>query len=195
VQSVKIFSRVPLGQIRMLALDEGSRTSVALARILLRECYGLTPELTCLPLGVPLAEATADAAVLIGDRAMREAGGAFSCVCDLGEAWFRWTGLPLVFALWVARPGADVTPLERILAAARDEGLRHLHEIARRESPRVGLPEADCLSYLRDHLRFHFGPRQRQGLARFFELAVRHGLAPDSQQIGGDRVVGRRTDP
>ncbi|MGD0898742.1 MAG: menaquinone biosynthesis protein [Thermoguttaceae bacterium] len=177
VRSVKLFSRVPLHEIRSLALDEGSRTSVALARILLKERFGLHPELVPLPLGMRLADAPAEAAVLIGDRAMREPEGDFEYVWDLGGAWFDWTGLPLVFALWVARPGAEAAPIGRILSAARDEGVGRLAEIARREAPVVGLPEADCLSYLRDHLRFHFGPRQRQGLARFLDLAVRHGLA------------------
>lgn len=184
VRSVKLFSRVPLRQIRSLALDEGSRTSVALARILLAERFGLQPELKPLPLGMRLADATADAAVLIGDRAMREPGHDFPHVCDLGEAWVEWTGLPLVFALWVARPAAEVALLERVLSAARDAGLGHLDEIARQAAPQVGLPEADCLAYLRDHLRFHLGPRQRLGLRRFFELAVRHGLAPSEAMEG-----------
>jgi chorismate dehydratase len=177
VRSVKLVSRVPLGKIRSLALDEGSRSSVALARMLLKERFGLEPELRLLPLGKRAADATADAAVLIGDRAMREADGEFACVWDLGEAWYDWTGLPLVFALWVARPGAETAPLAHILSAARDEGLGALAQIAARAAPAIGLPEADCLSYLRDHLQFHFGPRQREGLRRFLKLAVRHGLA------------------
>ena len=178
VRSVRLFSRVPLGQIRSLALDEGSRTSVALARILLAERFGLTPELRSLPLATRPADITAEAAVVIGDRAMHDPDPGFPHVWDLGEAWVGWTGLPLVFALWVARPAAEVTALEGPLSAARDAGLRHLGEIARQAAPEVGLPEAVCLAYLRDHLRFHLGPRQRLGLQRFFELAVRHGLAP-----------------
>ena len=65
-----------------------------------------------------------------------------------------------------------------LLAAARDEGLRRLAEIARREAPLIGVPEEDCLSYLRDRLTFRFGPPERQGLERFYELAGRQGLAP-----------------
>jgi predicted solute-binding protein len=53
-----------------------------------------------------------------------------------------------------------------------------LTEIARREAPQIGIPEEDCLSYLRDHLEFRLGRRQRQGLERFFALAARLGLAP-----------------
>ena len=179
VRSVKLFSRVPLGGIRSLALDEGSRTSVALACILLKERFGLAPQLVSLPLGMRLADAATDAAVMIGDRAMREPDADFPCVCDLGQAWKDWTGLPLVFALWIARPGLDAAGIGRILRRPATKGAGHLEAIARRAAPEIGLPEADCLSYLRDHLQFHLGPRQRQGLARFFELAVRHGLAPE----------------
>ena len=57
-----------------------------------------------------------------------------------------------------------------VLAAARDAGVGRLEEIARHEAPELGVPEADCLSYLRDNLCFYLGPRQRQGLERFFEL-------------------------
>src|SRR5208283_1081432 len=80
VRSVKLFSRVPLGEIRTLALDEGSRTSVALARILLKERFGLEPEIVSLPLSMRLADVPAEAAVMIGDRAMRESHADFPCV-------------------------------------------------------------------------------------------------------------------
>ena len=74
--------------------------------------------------------------------------------------------------------GSICRALARLLAAARDDGVTRLEEIARQAAPAIGVPEADCLSYLRDHLTFHLGPRQRQGLERFYALAGRHGLAP-----------------
>ena len=73
-----------------------------------------------------------------------------------------------------ARPGRRI---DRALAAARDQGLTRLPEIARLASPEVGIPEAECLSYLRDNLEFHLGPRQQEGLERFYQLAKQHGLA------------------
>ena len=191
VRSVKLYSRVPVEQIRTLALDEGSRTSAALAQILLKERFGLTPEPQRLPLGVSLEGSTADAAMLIGDRGMRSPVGDFAFVWDLGEQWTRWTGLPFVFALWVARPGIHLGDLDGALATARDDGLCCLDEIAATAAPAVGLSHAECLAYLRDHLKFHLGRRQRQGLELFFELAVRHRLAPR----GGDLVFYHCTDP
>jgi chorismate dehydratase len=61
---------------------------------------------------------------------------------------------------------------------ARDAGVQNLDEIARREAPPLGLTRPQCLSYLRDNLHFHFGPRERAGLERFYQRAVANGLAP-----------------
>ena len=104
--------------------------------------------------------------------------GPFAAVWDLGQQGRAWSGLPFVFAMWVARAECDLDELARVLGAARDEGCRRLAQIARCEAPRVGLPEAECLAYFRDNLRFQMGPREEQGLGRFYGLAERHGLAP-----------------
>jgi chorismate dehydratase len=178
VRSVKLYGRVPVEDIQTLALDEGSRTSAALACILLKERFGVTPKIQPLPIGASLREARADAILLIGDRGMARTQGVFEFVWDLGEQWGRWTGLPFVFALWIARPGVDLRGVDKALATARDRGLTRLEEIARREAPNVGISEEDCLSYLRDHLEFRLGQRQRQGLEHFYALAGRNGLAP-----------------
>jgi chorismate dehydratase len=178
VRSVKLYGRVPPPRIRSLALDEGSRTSAALARILLRERFGLTPEIVRLPIGTPVEETRADAAMLIGDRGMHPPQGQFEFIWDLGQEWRTWTDLPFVFAMWIARPGADLPRLDEVLRTARDQGLTQLDEIARQHALAVRLPECECLAYLRDHLRFHLGERQRRGLQRFYELAAQHGLAP-----------------
>ncbi len=177
VLSVKLYGRVPVDRVETLALDEGSRTSAALAQILLRERFDLRPRLLPLPLETTLADCEADAMVVIGDRGMCPPREKLAFAWDLGEEWSRWTGLPFVFALWAARPHAAAARIDRALAAARDEGLTLLDEIARQAASEVGLPEAACLSYLRDNLEFHLAERQRAGLDRFFELAQRHGLA------------------
>ncbi|MEI8375911.1 MAG: menaquinone biosynthesis protein [Planctomycetota bacterium] len=177
VRSVKLHGRVPIERVKTLALDEGSRTSAALAQILLRERFDLKPSLLPLPLDSMPVDCSADAVVVIGDRGMLAPGEDLAFIWDLGEEWARWTGLPFVFALWAARPHIQATRIDRALAAARDEGLTRLPEIARLASPEVGIPESECLSYLRDNLEFHLGPRQQEGLDRFYQLAKRHGLA------------------
>jgi len=176
VRSVKLFSRVPAGRIRHLALDEGSRTSAALVQILLAERHGIRPRIELLPIGAALGDCAADAMLLIGDRCMTFDAAEYEFVWDLGAEWMQWTGEPFVFALWIARPGVAMNGLGELLSAARDRGVGRRAEIARRQAPAVGLPESECLAYLRDNLTFHFGPRQQQGLERYFTLARKHGL-------------------
>jgi len=183
VRSVKLYGRVPVERIRSLALDEGSRTSAALTRILLKERFGLEPELERLPMGATVGDSTADATMLVGDRGLHAPEGSFEFVWDLGEEWSRWTGLPFVFAMWIARPEVDAAGLDERFAAVRDEGVRCLEQIARSEAPALGIPERECLSYLRDSLRFQLGRRERRGLETFCRLAARHGLVPAGARL------------
>lgn len=184
VLSVKLFCRVPAARIRRLALDEGSRTSAALVRILLADRHGLEPELEPLPLGASLADTTADAVLLIGDRAIHSPPGRFAEVWDLGDEWVRQTGLPFVFAMWSARAGVDLQGVDAALGAARDLGLARLAEIAARESAALGLSRPECLTYLRDSLYFFLGPRELRGLELFYRRARQLGLAPPGVELG-----------
>ena len=183
VLSVKLLSRKPVQQIRSLALDEGSRTSVALVQILLERRYGLRPRLEPLPIGASENDTRADALLLIGDRAMHSPADRFVEVWDLGAEWCRWSGLPFVFAMWTAREGSDLHELDTALGAARDSGLSHLEEIAARESESVGLTAAQCTEYLRDNLYFHLGPREQRGLELFYRHAARLGMAPAELEL------------
>ena len=208
VRSVKLFFRTPPGEARSLALDEGSRTSAALARILLAERYGVEPAPRTLPLGAgagpdaaaaALARTDADAVLLIGDRAMSDpqdggTGRPFAAVWDLGEVWHDWTGLPFVFAVWAARPGLDAgraARLARRFSASRDAGVRDLNEIAAAAGPPLGLTAADAADYLRRNLHFTLGPAERAGLSLFCDLCVRNGLLP----AGARPVVGPIAPP
>jgi chorismate dehydratase len=178
VLSVKLFCRVPAHQIERVALDEGSRTSVALVRILLKQRYGIEPRLEPLAIGAGMDDTDADAVLLIGDRAIHSPAGRFAEVWDLGDEWCRWAELPFVFAMWVARSGVDFGDLETDLAQTRDLGVAHLDEIAAAEAAPLGLTVPQCAAYLRDHLHFYLGPRERRGLKLFHERAVEMGLAP-----------------
>jgi len=194
VRSVKLLSRVPPETIRTLALDEGSRTSAALVQVLLRERFGLSPQLVPFPINAAPESITADALLMIGDRAMHPPADEYVAQWDLGDVWCRWAELPFVFAMWVAR-GAGVSParqnsgfrvqgseesldeLGAILSQARDAGVAHVEQIARAEHARFGLSYRDCLTYLRDHLHFTLGPRELAGLRLFEEHASRLGLS------------------
>jgi chorismate dehydratase len=178
VMSVKLYSRVPFGEIRSLALDEGSRTSASLARVMLNERFGVVPRLEPLPLERPPESAATDAVLVIGDRAMHPPREAFPGTWDLGEEWLRWSGLPFVFAVWAARAGSDLGSVEDCLGRARDRGVDHAAEIARREAPRLQISEATAFGYLTKNLHFWLGPAERSGLRLFAELSARLGLVP-----------------
>ena len=174
VMSVKLFLRTRPERVATLAVDEGSRTSVALTRILLAERHGVRPTIQMLPLDAGLTETSADAVLLIGDRALGPAGGAgagsFQLVWDLGDEWCRWTGLPFVFAVWAARPGVDGDELDGLaeaLSRVRDAGRANLAAIAAAEAAVHGLTVEQCLGYLRDSLHYVLGPREREGLDLF----------------------------
>lgn len=184
VRSVKLFSRVPLAEINRLALDAGSRTSQVLSQVWLHEAHGVRPrQVELLPLGVPIQESTADAVLLIGDRAMNVADGPYHTVVDLAEAWNHLTGLPFVFALWVTRRGVDLGDLPMALATSRAQGLAAAWELARRHGPRLGLSETTCWDYLTRVLSYDLGEPELAGLRRFARMAGALGLAPEGADL------------
>ncbi len=165
------------------------------------------PKWERLPIGCGLQTTDADAVLLIGDRAIakeedgerrwdgnRESSeplsGEFVEVWDLGQRWSEWTGLPFVFAMWIARPSAEAGEVATVLGAAHDEGVQHLAEIAEREAPLIGISRELAIQYLHDNLHFVLGDSERAGLRKFYGLCVSHGLAPSglSTAVQGARV-------
>lgn len=167
VSSVKLYFRVAPDKVKLLALDEGSRTSAALSQLLLWRRYKIRPELTKLPIGSGPELAEGDAVLLIGDRAMREPDEKFHTAWDLSEEWHHDTGLPFVFACWTARREIDVSHVEPLLVACRDAGCDNLSTIAETEASHLGLQVHEAEHYLEHYLRFHLGSRERAGLAEF----------------------------
>jgi chorismate dehydratase len=191
VRSVRLFSHVPWEKVERLALDAGSRTSQVLAQIWLDARHGVRPrQVEELPLGVSALESTADAVLVIGDRAMRVPSEPFHEVVDLAEAWCGLTGLPFVFALWVARRGAELGDLPESLDQSRALGLAQAAEIARIHGPKLGLDFATCYDYITRILSYDLGEPELAGLTRFAEMAARLGLAPE----GVNLVFHRRRD-
>jgi chorismate dehydratase len=178
VWSVKVVFRVPPRNVRTLALDEGSRTSAALAKVLLRERLGITPILKPFPIRAPIESISADALVVIGDRAMHLSEKPWTEVWDLGQEWITDTGLPFVFAMWVARPDFVNPALASALSQIRDAGVAAASEIADREAGKYGLTHDAVLKYFQQHLHFQLGERERRGLAEFRRRAARLGLVP-----------------
>ncbi|MEW4488557.1 menaquinone biosynthesis protein [Thalassoglobus sp. JC818] len=183
VLSVKLYFRVPPGKVKTLALDEGSRTSAALAQIMLAERYGVHPDRIQLPLNQTTSDTAADAVLLIGDRAMFPPQETFHSVWDLGEEWVKWTGLPFVFAMWTTRSGLALNGVERILQQARDLGLERINEIAIDGANTLGLPQEMTQQYLTKNLYFKMGEAERAGLRLFRRLAAENNLIPRPNTI------------
>jgi predicted solute-binding protein len=172
VRSILLVSAKPFGEIRTLAGDTSSRTSVALARVILDRRYGALPQM--LPHEPDLAKmlAGADAALIIGDPALHldpeKLGGH---VLDLGEAWTEMTGLPMVFAIWAGRRQAITPEVEAIFQASHAFGRAHLEDIIRIESAARGLPAELAREYLTKHIVCELGAAEYRGLELFLEYA------------------------
>ncbi|RKN39305.1 menaquinone biosynthetic enzyme MqnA/MqnD family protein [Streptomyces hoynatensis] len=178
VMSCLIVSQLPLDRLdgRRVALGSTSRTSVRLARLLLAERYGVAPDyFTCPPdLGLMMQEA--EAAVLIGDAALRaalhEAPRLGLRVHDLGSMWKEWTGLPFVFAVWGVRreylerePGT-VREVHRAFLDSRDLSLAEVAKAAE-QAARWEVFDAEVLERYFTTLDFRFGARQLEGVTEF----------------------------
>ena len=186
VRSVVILSKVPPEEIRTLALDTSSRTSVVLGQLLLRERYGTTPATTDMAPDLPAMLKDHDAALMIGDAAMRAPkDGLF--VLDLAEEWHTWTGLPFVFALWCVRgdapdvgtPGGVAPYFHRSL----EQGKANLPQIIEEARRSIGWTKLELTEYLTVHLSYALGEAERESLALFYEKAVRHGFAPEMRPL------------
>lgn len=189
VWSVKLRFNVPPKRVRRMAFDEGSRTSAALASILMNERIGNDLESRILRLDEDPYRANDDAVLVIGDRAMKTESHPCLEEWDLGQEWFRDTGLPFVFAMWVGRPMSDSDPLERWLESARDDGLKNIETIAARVASRYDLTHQECVRYLAEHLQYHLQDEELRSLRLFYSKAAKRGLAPSGLQSPSLRVT------
>lgn len=177
VRSVVLVTRegLELKDVATVALDTQSRTSAALIQIIFREFIGRTPRFTAAAPTLSEMLKTHDAALLIGDPAMifpREN----LRVYDLAALWREYTGLGFVFAMWMVRAGQSAHAARAIdFAGARDEGLRHVDEIAEMYATTLNLPRDDLRTYLTENICFSLNEEMRAGLDLFYRLAAAHG--------------------
>ena len=184
IASVAMFSSVPVEQIKTLALDISSRTSVALARILCARRWNIAPKLTPAEPDLRAMLARADAALMIGDPALAIDPVAQGVIkTDLGSEWQALTGLPFVYAMWTGRDGAANAEHVAALNAARARGVTDVADIAATASRGDTGREKRLLQYLRDNLKYGLGEREIAGLRRFHELAAEHGLVPGPRDL------------
>lgn len=171
VRSILLISKVPAAEIRTLAADSSSRSSVALTRILLTQHFGnLAFEMFEMAPHLQRMIDLADACLIIGDPALRLAHGDLRGfhVYDLGEEWWRLTGLPMVFAVWSGRVPFD----PRAFRDSLDFGRASLDEYLAAESARRGVDESLAREYLTRHIVYDIGPEERRGLDEYLKLAA-----------------------
>ena len=177
VFSVFLAHRGPLAEVRTIALDPASLTSVHLLQVLLAEYHGLRPRL----LDLSAFPSEADAVLLIGNQAIdfRERDAGAHQLLDLGEEWHRRTGLPFVYAPWLLRPDLPNAPaIAGELRALKRHGTARIAEIVRSDPHNAAL----SARYLTEHIRFDLGPRENTGIEKFRELLVKRGFSPASDE-------------
>lgn len=182
VRSILLVCKKPLDQVHTIATDNSSRTSVALLRVLCRKKWNIAPELVSMPPELGPMLDRSDAALLIGDSALRISREG-QLVFDVAEEWKALTGKAFVFAFWAMRMaalehvphGADVAAVFR---ASRDHGLdrRHVDEIARLWAPIVGISEDAVRLYVTHHIHYFFDSACREGLDLFYQYAAECGV-------------------
>lgn len=178
VRSILLISQVAPDRIRTLAVDSGSRSSVMLARIVLDRKFGARPTVFARPPELISMLGVADAALIIGDPALRIDPAALPyTVLDLGAEWFELTGLPMVFAVWAGRQEFLTQAARQAFLGSWEFGRDRIDEIVRDSAPRYGVSEDLVRQYLTRHIVFELGEPERRGLELYLRWAADLDLA------------------
>jgi chorismate dehydratase len=187
VASVLLFMSRPIADVRSIAMDVSSRTSVALVRVLCVRLFKISPRVE--PAGPDLSQmlGRCDAALIIGDNALFQPPKVEDIlpveVIDLGQAWTDLTGLPFVYAFWAGRPGTleaeDVEALQR----ARDAGVAGSDDVACAYLRDMPGRQALGMRYLRENIKYHLGAEEQAGLELFYRYAAEIDVAPSSDGL------------
>ncbi len=177
--TVRVFSQVPMAEVTHVHIDGDSHTSVALLAVVFHGLYGRLPDVKALESSdVNGSEAPPDTVLLIGDKVVRNEPDpvVYPHQLDLGEAWHGMTGLPFVFACWMARADNDLGDLPGILSKYRDLNHNRVAEIAATHAKASGWPEGLAAAYLGRILRYDIGSRELEAIELFWNRCHRLGL-------------------
>ena len=200
VRSVLLISVLPLWQVKTVAVDTSSRTSAVLARIVFDEFFHTRPDFRPAPPDLPSMLAQNDAAVLIGDAALKfmeeneqpdaekqkallKAGPQPLEVFDLAERWKFLTGLPFVFAFWAARSGVQRDGIVEALKESREYGVQNIPAIAQRYSQELSMKEDFLREYLTENVHYYMDDACVEGLRQFYEMAARVGAIKRARSL------------
>ena len=182
VRSVLILTKKDLADVRLIALDRFSRSSVALLRLLLHRRYGSRPHFLSMTPDPKTMLHEADAALIIGDAALAMPCGDYQ-VIDLATEWYRETQLPFVFAFWAMRSGTPVDELSAILLAAKKYGQEQLPHRLDEIRKRWDLPAEDILAYLTTNIHYDLEDDERASLALFYRYAFEARLIDHVKEV------------
>lgn len=171
-----------LKTVRRVALDNSSRTSAALVKIIFREFLGFEPEWETSSPELDLMLDNNDAALIIGDPAMKIPRDKFR-VFDLATLWHDYTGFGFVFAMWMVSSNYAKHIRAINFKAARDEGLAHLDEIAAGYEDKPALSPEEIKDYLTRNIAFQMDESMMKGLQLYFALAGKHNLIQTSRAL------------
>jgi chorismate dehydratase len=213
VRSLLVVSKVPIEMAKSLALDTNSRSTVGLVRILSRRYWNIDPEFIDMPPDPDKMLARADAALVIGDPALRLRlkvdrlqaklpQTTDDCDCcggddeeqpvkgietlflyDIAQQWREMTGLPSVLAIWVARRGAITPEIAADFQASREYGLARIAEIAEGAALKLELPPRELERYLTENINFSLDEENLAGLRRYYDECARAGLIPRAREV------------
>jgi chorismate dehydratase len=182
VASIGLFTRKPVQDVRSVALDTSSLTSVALVRILCERQFGIGPAFVSHAPDLAAMTAACDAALLIGDPALEADPGPLGLTkIDLGEEWTAMTGLPFIYAAWTGRFGAASRDEVAALQEAQARGVADFDRIAEEYAAGDAARAERARRYLRDNMRYGLGPDEIAGLQLFLDYAAGLGIAPGRQ--------------
>jgi chorismate dehydratase len=191
VRSILVVAKHPIERARRVALDTSSRSSVALVRLLCRHHWHIEPEFVDAKPDVTAMLDNADAALVIGDPALRVAlepqrtlpNYPAVFLYDVAHEWRAMTGKPCVLALWVARRAAVTTELVADFLASKEYGMARIEEIAAAAAEKLELPAAALAAYLRDNVDFSLDAENQAGLALYYRLCAEAGLIPQAKPL------------
>ncbi len=172
VQSILLVCSRPVDEIATVAVDSSSRTSVQLARVILGRKYGTRPALIPHAPDLQRMLTVADAALIIGDPALRLDRRRLPYrIYDLGAEWTEMTGYPMVFAVWAGRKHVIVPEMAEVFLDSYRFGREHIDEIVAVESERRGFPVELVREYLTSHIVHELSRRDYDGMELFLQLA------------------------
>ncbi len=180
VDTVLLISKTKMEDIRTVAVDNRSKSSIALLKIIFMEKCGRLPTLNSMPPNPASMLLMNDAALIIGDEAFAAIQQNGLSIFDLSREWFKITAKPFVHAVLCARGNVDFnteyTCLVKEILNSRDQALDNVEYIAKEAATEFGIAEDICIDYIKNKIVYSLGKSEQEGLNEFFFLANKFGL-------------------